>query len=160
MTRQEFLHELRIALQGEISQAAVNEHVNYYENYIIEESRKGRSEEEVIAQLGSPRLIAKTLKNTTDQFGQAAGEAYYTQSDAGSTMGNDKGLHADYSRDKGWDIRYGRLRLNTWYGKLLMLLLAVLLIIIAANVVAFLLPIVIPVVLIFVIISLVLGNRR
>ena len=41
MNRQEFLHELRIALQGEISQRAIDEHVRYYENYIIEESRNG-----------------------------------------------------------------------------------------------------------------------
>ena len=61
MTREEFLKELRIALQGRIPQAQVNEHLNYYENYIMEESRKGRTEEEVIADIGNPRLAAKSL---------------------------------------------------------------------------------------------------
>lgn len=149
MTRQEFLHELRIALQGEISQSAVNEHINYYENYIIEESRKGRSEEEVIARMGNPRLIAKTLKDTTEQFGQAYGEGYYSESDNRST-----------SRNKEQDIRHGGFRLNSWYGKLLLILFIFLLIFILINMVAFLLPIVLPVVLIFVIISLILGKRR
>lgn len=64
MTRDAFLRELRIALQGRIPQAQVNEHLSYYENYIIEESRKGRTEEEVLLSLGDPRLIAKTLANT------------------------------------------------------------------------------------------------
>lgn len=64
MTRDEFLQELRIALQGQIAQSQVNEHLRYYENYIIEESRKGRTQEEVLASLGSPRLIAKTIVET------------------------------------------------------------------------------------------------
>ena len=61
MARDMFLQELRIALQGRISQVQVNEQLKYYENYIIEESRKGRTEEEVTDSLGSPRLIAKTI---------------------------------------------------------------------------------------------------
>ena len=41
MTKKEFLHELQIALQGEMDQAAVNENLRFYDNYIMEESRKG-----------------------------------------------------------------------------------------------------------------------
>ena len=67
MTREEFLTELRLALQGNVSQAAVNENVRYYEKYIIEESHKGKTEEEVITQLGNPRLIAKTIIDTKGQ---------------------------------------------------------------------------------------------
>ena len=74
MTRKEFLHELQVALQGEIGQAAVNENIKYYDNYIMEESRKGKSEEEVTAQLGNPRLIAKTLIDTSDKVGASQGQ--------------------------------------------------------------------------------------
>lgn len=78
MTRDAFLRELRVALQGRIPQAQVNENLNYYENYIIEESRKGRTEEEVLLSLGDPRLIAKTLANTfgggVAQDGNVSGE--------------------------------------------------------------------------------------
>lgn len=150
MTRQEFLQELRVALQGEVSQAAVNEHIRYYENYIIEESRKGRSEEEVIAELGNPRLIAKTLIDTTEQFGSVHGEDYYSESYSQGTMRN----------EKGWDIRCGKFRLNSWYGKLLMILLAIIIIVIAAHIVAFLLPVVVIIVAILLIISLIFGSRR
>jgi len=69
MTRQEFLQELQFALQGQLSQTAVNENIRYYDNYIIEEMQRGSSEEEVIERLGNPRLIAKTLIDTTEQFG-------------------------------------------------------------------------------------------
>lgn len=64
MTRDEFLRELRIALQGRIPQGQVNEQLRYYENYIIEESRKGRTQDEVLEELGNPRLIAKTIIDT------------------------------------------------------------------------------------------------
>ena len=160
MTRQEFLQELRIALQGEVSQAAINEHIRYYENYIIEESRKGRSEEEVIAQLGNPRLIAKTLIDTTEQFGSAKGEEYYSESYRQGTMGNEKGFHADYSDADGWDVRFGKLKLNSWYGKLIMILLAIIIIVVAAHVVAFLLPVIIVIVMIVLIFSFIFGSRR
>ena len=64
MTREDFLRELRIALQGRIPQGEVNSQLSYYETYIIEESRKGRSESEVMESLGDPRLIAKTIIDT------------------------------------------------------------------------------------------------
>lgn len=66
MNRDEFLNEMRLALQGKIAQSRVNEHLRYYENYIIEESRKGRTEAEVLESLGNPRLIAKTIIETEE----------------------------------------------------------------------------------------------
>lgn len=160
MNRQEFLHELRIALQGEISQRAIDEHVRYYENYIIEESRKGKSEEEVISQLGNPRLIAKTLIDTTEQFGTVNEEEYYSKHYNEENIGDEKGFHASYSDWTGWDVRFGKLKLNSWYGKLLMILIAILIIIVAAHIVAFLLPVIIIIVMILLIISLILGSHR
>ena len=61
MTEDDFLRELRIALQGRIPQSQVNQELSYYQNYIIEESRKGRTKEQVIFDLGEPALIAKTV---------------------------------------------------------------------------------------------------
>ncbi|MCI8482969.1 MAG: DUF1700 domain-containing protein [Lachnospiraceae bacterium] len=158
MTRQEFLRELQVAMQGEMDQGAVNENIKFYDNYIMEESRKGKSEEEVIAQLGSPRLIAKTLIDTAEKIGPSQEQSYsgsYRQ-----TSGADRGFRADYSQQDGWDVRFGGLRLNTWYGKLLLILLAGVLIIIVANVVAFLLPILVPIIVILLLYSLIFGGRR
>ena len=47
MTRQEFIQELELALQGQLSQAAVNDNIRYYDNYIKEEVRKGNTEQAV-----------------------------------------------------------------------------------------------------------------
>lgn len=159
MTRQEFLEELRIALQGEISQARINEHLRYYENYIMEEARKGRTEQQVIEQLGSPRLIAKTLIDTTGSYEREYEE--HTYSDGYRQNGQaSKGFQADYSQEDGWDVRYGKFKINSWYGKLLMIAVAILIIVLIANLVAFLLPIVIPVILILLVLSLVMGGRK
>ena len=61
MTKQEFLDGLRRSLTGGLEPSEVNEHINYYSQYIDSQIRMGTREEEVMASLGEPRLIAKTL---------------------------------------------------------------------------------------------------
>ena len=61
MTKQEFLDGLRRSLAGGLESSEVSEHINYYSQYIDSQIRLGSSEEEVMASLGEPRLIAKTL---------------------------------------------------------------------------------------------------
>ena len=61
MTKQDFLDGLRRSLSGGLDTAQVNEHVRYYSDYIDSQIRMGVAEEEVMASLGEPRLIAKTL---------------------------------------------------------------------------------------------------
>ena len=153
MTKQEFLQELRLALQGKLSQAAINENIRYYDNYIIEEMQKGSSEQAVISRLGNPRLIAKTLIDTTDSFGRAAGSEYYAggygQAESGS------GMHRGNPNNR----EQKGLRLGSWSRKLLLIAAVILVIVIVANVIAFLLPILVPVIIIFLVYSLFFGNR-
>lgn len=137
MTRQEFLDELRIALQGEMDQGRINEHLDYYENYIMEEARKGRTEQHVLEDLGNPRLIAKTLIDAEQYGGGAYGKSY----DSGEQSSGGVGF-------------------KNWHARLVMIVIAILIIIFVASLVAFLLPIVVPVVLVLVVLSLVLGGRR
>ena len=61
MTKQEFLDGLRRSLAGGLEPHEINEHINYYSQYIDSQIRMGISEDEVMASLGEPRLIAKTL---------------------------------------------------------------------------------------------------
>ena len=66
MSRREFLEILRSQLSGQMSQGKAAAHVRYYEDYIQSQVHNGRSEEEVLAELGDPRLIARTLIDTDD----------------------------------------------------------------------------------------------
>lgn len=81
MKKQEFMEKLRLALSGRVSAEIVTENIRYYEEYINIEVRKGRSEEEVLEQLGDPRLIARTIVQThgSSGKGRAADESGNTR---------------------------------------------------------------------------------
>ena len=61
MTKQEFLEGLRERLLEEGADVLVPENLNYYDSYIEEEKQKGRTEEDVLAELGNPALIARSI---------------------------------------------------------------------------------------------------
>ena len=61
MSKQEFLDGLRRSLSGGLEAQEINDHIRYYSDYIDSQIRMGTPEEEVMASLGEPRLIAKTL---------------------------------------------------------------------------------------------------
>lgn len=65
MTKREFLDELWSALYGNVPEAEAREKIEYYENYFKEEGQKGRSDSEIIAELGDAKLIAKTIIDTS-----------------------------------------------------------------------------------------------
>lgn len=62
MSREEFLKKLNDSLSESLDRDKVNEQIDYYDNYISDEIKKGRSEKEILLELGDPRLIAKTIK--------------------------------------------------------------------------------------------------
>ena len=64
MEKTEFLEQLRQSLSGRIEADKVAENVRYYEDYINTQMRMGKTEEEVLGVLGSPRLIARTIADT------------------------------------------------------------------------------------------------
>ncbi len=65
MNRTEFVQTLRRSLSGKMSYQEVNEHIEYYENYFDTESAHGKTESEILEKLGDPRLIAKTILQTS-----------------------------------------------------------------------------------------------
>ncbi|MGL5260695.1 MAG: DUF1700 domain-containing protein [Lachnospiraceae bacterium] len=66
MTKQDFLEQLRISLAG-LDASFINSNIEYYSSYIDSQIRMGKREEEVMKELGDPRLIAKTLHETTNE---------------------------------------------------------------------------------------------
>ena len=61
MGKQEFLSILSEALNMELTPKEVSQNISYYSSYISGEVAKGKTEEEVIASLGEPRMIAKSI---------------------------------------------------------------------------------------------------
>ena len=67
MSKQEFLDTLRRALARELSESEVADNINYYWNYIEQQVASGKSEEQVLSELGDPRLIARTILQVEDE---------------------------------------------------------------------------------------------
>lgn len=70
MTKQEFLTELQRTLNGRMGSKEAAPHISYYQEYIEVEMRKGQKEEEVIDNLGSPRLLGKSIGDAHDRTEQ------------------------------------------------------------------------------------------
>ena len=166
MNKAEFLEGLNAALAGEIDGREHQNVINYYSDYIDSKMREGISEEEVISSLGNPRLIAKSILQTKgtkttydktihDRMSQETYEnkAYRTEFDLG------KGFKAGMNEEGQMEFRYKKLNFNSWYGKLILILLAIILIALVIGVCfgvlyltfTFLLPLVLIAVMVYVI---------
>ena len=107
MNRTEFLEQLEEALQGEVSPAKLDENLRYYDTYIQTQVRLGRTEEEVLQQLGDPRLIARTIIDVDGQGG----------------WGESSGPYASYSSENCREAepsgsRARRVNTDAWYTRL------------------------------------------
>ena len=138
MNKQEFIDRLRAALNGRVSPGLVTENVNYYEEYINMEIRKGRSEAEVLQMLGDPRLIAKTIIETSGKGKQSgyqdagsSGEAYR---EAEYTGGN---------RDSAKPVK--KYQVPGWLVTVIIILVIVLIFSLIFSVLSFLAPVIIPI---------------
>jgi len=109
MNRKEFLEILRSQLAGQMQEGKAAAHIRYYEDYIQSQVRGGRSEQEVLQELGDPHLIAKTLIDTDDGSTQ---EDYGEYSSYGSSYGNETEL--PHQQEKRWKKV---IDLSTWHGR-------------------------------------------
>ena len=82
MKKHEFISELKEALQHNMDEQKIKEHVEYYEDYIRNEVNSGRSEEDVVNELGDPWAIAKTIRLSE---GMEQQETVYTSEETPST---------------------------------------------------------------------------
>ena len=61
----DFLNGLSKALRGNVPESYVKSNLDYYRQYILDEISKGKKEEDVLSELGDPRLIAKNIISTS-----------------------------------------------------------------------------------------------
>lgn len=158
MTREEFLSRLRLALQGNVGSDKVQENINFYQEYIIEEIRKGKSEEEVLQSLGDPALLAKTIITANDAGGQRQNTVY--DSDEGKyDSRSESGSGFGYSNGGRMHVK----RMDKWWHKLLLILTIVMAVLLVFAIVSGLIRIFAPIVIPIIIITIVIrafGRRR
>ena len=70
MTKRQFMEELRSSLEGMVSQAVIQENMNYYEDYINEQIRNGKNEQDVLNELGNEKNQVPVLElpSQTDEI--------------------------------------------------------------------------------------------
>lgn len=144
MSKQEFIDRLRAALNGRVAPSLVTDHVNFYEEYINTEIRKGRSEEDVMNSLGDPRLIAKTIIETNGKNQEAF------QQTAEDTYTGNYGQETEYHNTT--ESRH--FRFPGWVWAFIGVFVIVCVIGIVFSVLSFLAPIIIPVLVVFFLIKL------
>lgn len=81
MSKYEFLNELRSYLNEQLPAAEVSQHVDYYRSYIDGEVGRGRSEADVLNELGDPRIVGKSVIDSAKFSGHAGhSQTSYTES--------------------------------------------------------------------------------
>lgn len=69
MDKEAFIRELRESLYGEVEERVIQDSVSYYRGYIEEEIRKGKSEQQVLDELGDASFIAKSIIDANERDG-------------------------------------------------------------------------------------------
>ena len=137
MSRSEFMDTLHRALAGNLTSSTVNENMRYYEEYFDTQLRSGKSEEEITAGLGDPRLLAKTIiQASKSQTRSYSGQEYDEVYEDGS-----QGNGQDSGREGGKPRIY---RMPGWLLLILVVLLVLAVVSIISSVVSMLLPVMIP----------------
>ena len=78
MRKKQFLEELEESLrENNLSRDIISNNIKYYDEYITNKVKEGSSEDEVISELGSGRIIAKTI---VDADKKGAKSSYYNTS--------------------------------------------------------------------------------
>ncbi len=98
MDKYQFLEILSKELMEDLQTSEAQYQINYYRNYIEEQIASGRSETEIMDELGDPRLIARTVID---------GER-----DAGAWVRGDEGVTSTYNDRRKYD---GRRSTNSVY---------------------------------------------
>lgn len=136
MNREEFLRQFREALEGKVPEQVISENAAYYRNYINNEVNSGKSEGEVLRALGDPRLLAKTIEESSRFSGSREG----TQ----GTYRESYGSAADYREEPyGSDMQGTQKRVTmipAWVVAIIGILLIVFVVTVVFNVFMFFLP--------------------
>ncbi|MDL2295540.1 DUF1700 domain-containing protein [Lachnospiraceae bacterium OttesenSCG-928-E19] len=144
MGRSEFLNQLREALGNDLGAAAVQENVNYYSDYISDEVRNGKTEEEVLESLGDPWVIARNIIDAPGNGRQYSAKGYTYEPET----------HEESRQRNNQQSYY--FGIDTWWKKLLLVLtiigVVVIVFAIISGVISLLMPILVPLVIIMLII--------
>lgn len=133
MSKQEFLNGLYSILNGQIPANQVEENIRYYRDYIDSQIRSGKSEAEVLRALGDPRLIARTIVETSGPAAANAADENYRSNGYESS---------DTSAEDSFESKK-TFRMPGWLMAILLFLVLLFLLSLVISVLSFLAPLII-----------------
>lgn len=167
MTKEEFLEGLKRALFSTGSQSLIEYNLDYYSSYIDGEIAKGRSMDEVMNELGDPRLIANSIKVAEGYSDVFVGfEDEVIDGNAGDYKENSdfefntKGFDKDYEESHKENSAFKIYNMN---GKSLILPLIIalavliLVVVVIVAVFSFLAPVLLPIIAVLILVGLIKG---
>jgi len=150
MNKIEFIEQMRRSLSSIDDYTYVNDTIAYYENYIESRIRMGKSEEQVMEELGDPRLIAKSICASHAAEDEAPDGAYHTDENSFGRKAAQTVLNLN-----------GRLiQMPSWLMKILSVLLAVVIFVLLFTVLRILSPFIMLAFFAYLIYRLISGNGR
>ena len=133
-----------------MSAGQVAEHVRYYREYIDSEIRRGKTEAEVLAQLGDPRLLARSIVDAGKRAGTAYGSDYeYDEEVAGEVRDDGRGRTGSVQR----------VMLPGWLVMLIIVVIAVVVIGLVSSLLYIFAPVIIAVLIVTLVVRLIRDKK-
>ena len=142
MRKREFLDTLRSQLRGVMSEAEIEGHLHYYNEYISESIASGKTEAQVMEELGSPVMIARTLIDSAGTAGQ----------------GNYRDAGSSYEEPKQEEVKHGS-GINRWAITALIILLLFLILAFVGRVIAFAVRFFVPIMVVVLVIAIIKSRK-
>ncbi len=139
---EEFLSVLKTCLMERMTPAELDEQIELYRDYFKDELAAGKSMEQILRKLGEPAKVAELIVEHAEGLRleeEAEQQQRYNRRFCGDChdctnmteeeieevnaqiQNPEHGFHAEFKANEGWDVRLGKLKLNTWYGTLIIL---------------------------------------
>ncbi|HKM34791.1 MAG TPA: DUF1700 domain-containing protein [Lachnospiraceae bacterium] len=149
MKKQEFLDGLRTALSTRVGAGTVSENVNYYENYINTQIRMGKSEDEVVASLGDPSLLARSIAEANKHAGVSGSQGEYDNGGGYQSRNNQQ------SYQNNGTYKANKFKMPVWLIIFIVIFVILIVFSLIFSVLSFLAPILLPVILVILLIRVI-----
>ncbi len=151
MNKIEFVEQMRRSLSSIDDYTFVNDTIAYYENYIESQIRMGKSEEQIMQELGDPRLIAKSI---------LASHEIENETKEDSTYYKRENARRDKAVQTVLNLNGKLIHMPSWLLKILSVLAAVVIVVLLVTVLRIVSPFLIVGFLGYMIYRLISGNGR
>ncbi len=167
MTKEEFLEGLKRALFSTGSQSLIEYNLDYYSSYIDGEIAKGRSMDDVMNELGDPRLIANSIKvaeGYSDVFvgledeviDGNAGDYKENSNFEFNTKGFDKDYEESHEENSAFKI-YNMTGKSLILPLIIALAVLILVVVVIVAVFSFLAPVLLPIIAVLIALGIIKG---